>query len=151
MSERLSNITIEGARIIFRNFAGEETKFNRAGSRNFCAIIEDPEMAQSLADDGWKIKQLQREDEEPVYYLPVTVSYRNKPPKIVLMTGNNRAMVGEDTVANLDYVDISNVDLEIAPYAWEVNGNSGIKAYLKTMYVQIEEDPFEGKYGDTPF
>ena len=32
MSKRTENIVIENARLIFKNFAGEESKFNRKGN-----------------------------------------------------------------------------------------------------------------------
>ena len=39
------NVVIEDAHLIWKNFSGEETQFNRAGNRNFNVIIDDPDFA----------------------------------------------------------------------------------------------------------
>lgn len=145
-----NTVLMEGVRIIFRNFAGKEGQYNREGDRNFAVLI-DEKTAAAMFEDGWNIKQLKpRETDEGIsegeYYLQVSVNFRGRPPHVVMITSRGRTTLGEDQVEILDWADITNVDLIIRPYEWTVNGKSGIKAYLQSIYVTIDEDPLERKY-----
>lgn len=144
-------IEIENAKIIFRNFRGEERKpYNAKGDRNFNLVL-DKDQADILSDEGFniRVRPSRDEDGEPQYLLSVAVSYKIRPPKIYIVTGKGKRALSEDTVGELDYAEIRTADLSIRPHAWSMpNGNSGVKAYLNKLYVVLEEDAFEEKYAD---
>ena len=144
-------LVVENARIIFRNFAGREGQYNREGDRNFCLLLDD-EMAEQLEKDGWNIKGLKsREEGEPDQpYMQVSISYRNRPPTIVMITSKGRTTLGEDMIELLDWADIKIIDLIINPYEWAVGGRSGVKGYVKSLYATINEDFLALKYADVP-
>lgn len=147
-----NTVMMEGVRIIFRNFSGKEGQYNREGDRNF-GVILPPDVAEAMLADGWNVKYLkpreEEEDETETPWLAVSVNFdKGRPPKIVVVTDKKRTTLDERSVENLDWADITNVDLIVRPYFWEVSGRTGIKAYLQSMYVTIEEDELERKYAE---
>jgi hypothetical protein len=146
-----NTVLMEGVQIIFRNFSGKEGQYNREGDRNFAVLLED-KVAEAMAADNWNVKWLrprsEDEEESPQAYLPVSVNFKGRPPRIVLITSRGRTNLDEGSVEMLDWADIINVDLIVRPYEWTVNNKSGIKAYLQSIYVTIEEDPLEIKYSE---
>ena len=145
-------ITLQGRRILFRNFSGEEGRYNAKGKRNFNVTLDDDEAARMLAD-GWNVRTLPpREEGEPsLNLLKVNVNYGGrKPPRVVLITSRGKTNLGESDVSILDWADIVNVDLIINPYNYEAQGRTGTTAYLDSLYVEIREDELELKYLDVP-
>lgn len=135
---------VEDARVVFRNFSGKESDFNRPGDRNFTIELPD-DVAAQMAADGWHIRELpaREEGDKPVQVIKVGVGYKVRPPKIVVITQSGRTHYTEDMVDMLDWVDIVSVDIIATSYYWEKGSNSGIKAYLQTMYMVINEDDLE--------
>lgn len=148
--ERNNKLAIDNARIIFKNFTGKDDKFGREGDRSFSIVIEDDALAEQLSNDGWNVKPLtpRDPDEKVNHFIKVKISFKVRPPKIWLLTNHKRTLLDEDTIATLQYARIENADVVISPWRWEVNSKTGIAAYLETLYVKIEDDPFADKYAD---
>ena len=141
-------LQIDDARIIYRNFAGEASQFNRAGDRNFSVLIEDEQLANELRDHGWnvKIKQAREEGDAPFMHLPVKVKFNDRGPSVYLVSGSNRVKLDEETIGMLDNIDILGVDLDIRPFDWEVNGKAGRAAYLQSICVTQDIDRFAQRF-----
>ncbi len=147
MSDEAKTFTVENAQLIFKNFSGAEKQYNAAGKRNFCVILPH-DFAALLAADGWPVKMLDAYDEgdEDTPYIQVTVGYKVRPPKVVMITSRSRTPLDEETIGTLDWASMGTVDLIARAYDWNVNGKEGRKPYLQTMFVTTEEDELERKY-----
>ena len=150
------NITLEDVNIVFRNFSGAEGPFNKAGDRNFGLLI-GPEDAEAMAADGWNVKYLKprEEGDEAQAWLKIKVNFSGRPPRVVLITENgqgekSKTPLDESMVSILDWAPIETVDLIINPYEWSVNGNTGITAYLQSIFVTMAQDDLEKKYANVP-
>ena len=161
MAQKVTNIKrveapirIENAKIIWTNFAGAKGRYNQPGFRNFHLVIEDEELADNLIRDGWNLKRFKpREDGSAPdgYHMQVVVSFENRVPKVMLITKHSQTFLNEDTIELLDSADIISCDIEVRPFNWEQSdGRHGVKGYLQTLYVTIQEDPFAEKYRHIP-
>lgn len=149
MVDEAKTFMVEGATLIYKNFSGKEGRYNAPGDMGFSVLLE-PDVATMLANDGWNVRQRPSRDEDAPdeFYVGVTVNFKIRPPRVVMITSRGRLHLDADTVGTLDWADIENVDLVCRAYNWQVGDKSGLKAYLQTMFVTIKEDELEKKYAE---
>lgn len=154
LPKRPDPIIIEGARIKFKNFAGEARQYNPAGQRNFVLCLPD-DLAQQLTAEGWNVKwKPGRHPEDPdEARLVVKVKYNesgddhSRDPIAYLIQGRRKIALDGRTVAALDRLAPLNIDLVVRPYVWDINGNVGITAYLDEIYYTAVEG-LSSKYAE---
>jgi hypothetical protein len=152
VKKQLDPIVFENVKIMFRNFAGQEKQYNAQGERNFCIEL-DRETAEAMLNDGWRIKYLKpyEDGDEPKPILKVKVELRKgRPPRVVMVTSKGKTDLSKEPslIAMLDVADIKMVDLILNPFWSEVNGKAGFSAYLKSIFVTIDESELDLKYAD---
>ena len=145
-------LDIANAEVLFKNFRGLEKTdrtgkvVNNYGCRTFAVIINDPDMANDMAADGWNIKILAPNEDhpEPRHYLPVEARFRNRdgslknrPPRITRYMDNTKEVLDEDNIGDLDSQRFLKCDLTINPNEYEPGK---IKAFLNQMKVRVEPD-----------
>lgn len=146
------NIYFENAEITFKNFSGRPTKYQRQeGFRTFSVVIDDPDMAQHLSEDGWNVRILRprNEDDTPKHVLDVSINFNFwKKPEIYMICDGHKTKLDEEDLDILDGADIITSDIVVRPRLWDDNGTTRIKAYLQELYVTIQQSRFAAKYAD---
>lgn len=152
-------VQFEGIRITHKNFSGTPSKYNREGDRNFSIVIDDVDIAEALQKEGWnvRIKPPRDEDDAPFMYLPVKIKFNEYGPKVYLENEIKRVQLDEEMIDCLDHADIQEIEIDVCPYDWDVNGKTGRTAYLQAMYVVQKIDRFAARFageeypGEAPF
>lgn len=149
---RLKIENLGNRNIIYRNFSGRPSQYNRDGDMKFSIVI-DPENAQKLASYGWnvKIKPPRNDEEEPFCTLDVKIrlDLAWARPKIKQFTRNGSVWIDEDNIGNFDDAEFETVDLVLRQYAWKNGrGETGISAQLSEMYARIAEGVLEAKWAE---
>lgn len=149
MARRESNeLVLRKAQLIYRNFAGKPSQYNAEGKRNTCVFIDDPELVDKLAADGWNVKFTKPRDEqdEPRAYIRINVNFDSyEPPKIVTVNNRGRTELTEEDVNMLDWADIDYVNMVVNPWRHN-NGGGGTSGYLQGMHVVLRPDILEEIY-----
>ena len=148
-----SDLMIEDAKILFTNFAGSPTRYNSEGGKREFSVALPLNLVEDLEKDGWNVKYRKNADgefdpERP--YLGVKVSYKFRAPAIWLIAGGRKQIMSEDTVGTLDNITIKTADVVIHPSVYDVRGQQGISAYVKELYVVMDDESasFASKYAD---
>lgn len=148
-----SDLMIEDAKLLFTNFAGSPTRYNSEGGKREFSVALPLNLVEDLEKDGWNVKYRKNADgefdpERP--YLGVKVSYKFRAPAIWLIAGGRKQLMTEDTVGTLDNITIKTADVVIHPSVYEVRGQQGISAYVKELYVVMDDESasFASKYAD---
>ena len=158
MKREKKELIFEDAEVLFPNFRGLPSEYNRAGDRNFNVVIRpseyDPDMLQ---EEGWnvKVKTPKVNEGDSYYFLPVAVSFHPEGsgleflnPKVHLVMGEKMIDIGEDEIGQLDTIDAKCIDIIVSagkPYD-KRDGTEGVKAWLKEIYVVVDPNPLADKY-----
>jgi len=136
--------TLENAQVIYPNLEGRVSEYNKEGKKGF-AIVLPEDFADKLLRDGWHVNRTEpREEGEPsIPFINIKVNFKQKPPRVVMVTSTGPVPLNERSVGVLDDADIEYVDLTCIGNPWE----RGLSCYLQKAFFVINEDVLDQKYG----
>lgn len=156
LAQRVQRETLvfRDTQIVFRNFAGKAGPYNEEGVRSF-SILLDEALAADLHKRGMNVKPMRNNDDDganPMFHLPVAVSFRVKPPRIYMVTGDGvgipmrKLMLPEENVEMMDNLEFSACHMVVAFSNYDVRGTKGKKAYLQSFFGHVLMDELEQEY-----
>ena len=153
-------LKIDSPELFMINFSGRPTDNNPQGHRQFSMVIPSEEMAEDMKADGWSVWYTKESDKyggpkpcitvEMRFHHEKDLEYLN--PKIYRCTRKKPegVLLTEDLVSDLDRDEIEDTILWINPSRWNVNGKTGIKAYVDSLWVKVEDSDPTTKFWGYP-
>lgn len=158
-NEYRPELILKDVKFKFRNFTGDPEKDFYGSDKKYCGIvIDDPDFANKLIEDGWKVKTKVYDDGSASHYLRVNVNYRDrrgnlfdeeKQPKVVVRQEGKRVRreLHEETVGSLDGMDILTADITITGARNKDNPDL-ITAYCAELWVLQKISVWEDMYAE---
>ena len=164
----MDTITIRNANVngALANFSGiPRGPKDKEGDRHFIIRL-DPELANELQNDGWNVKwtkpRMDNPDYEPYPYLKVKINYNlRKKPSVYMVTKQNKVLLNENTIEQLDGCYFEKVDVTISRIyyrnydQWSIVLNIGFFTIepdeLYDEYFGISNEPVFDDEEDIPF
>lgn len=154
MANTGKRLKLDGVQIRKRNFRGERVKYNDRGNRT-CLLILDRDQAEKsgfksvtdfvdyLRSENWKVGvfPVREGEDEPDAFMQVNAIYNEyEHPNIYLKNAKGSVLLDENSVGEIDYADIANVDCILYLNYWKYDGSEGFNNRIKSMEVTILED-----------
>lgn len=157
-NDYIPDLSIRNARIGTgngRNFSGAKRVVNgqvvnAEGMRNFLLMLDDDDVIESMVQDGWNVKYTKPRDpdEKPAAYISVDATFGKYPPEVWKKTPNGKPVkLEEEDMAGLDDDKFIEAHVVVHPRRYEVQGRTGVKAYLRRLLVTVADDEFSDYFG----
>jgi hypothetical protein len=141
-------IILQDAQLLFPNFSGAPTEYNKAGDRNACVLIDDA-LAARLADIGWNIRIGKSSDPDvvPGKFISFTVKTDSKfPPRLWLVRpGRRPELMAPEEYNILDFARFQSVSLKINQYIWQEKPQK-VSGFLEEGFFELMPDPLHDRY-----
>lgn len=144
---------LKDCKILFANFKGRATRYNPEGNRNFNVRIDDPAIAQELANDGFNVKLLNKlePDAPDSWCLKITIRYnREHPeynPQIKEVFDDRSADLDEGNVHCLDDMTVKKAIVEFRGFVYD-DAQHKCSAYLNRAKFWVVDDWFSEEQKD---